>query len=276
MSTAAARWREMLSRGVTGSSDGLIRLMAESLRRGAEAQDPRTTPVFREVLDHLGPERTVADIGAGVGRYALPLAEAGCRVWAVEPSAEMCSHLDQARGERGLEARVQIVAGAWPGARVPPVEVALASLVIHFSREPVAFLRAMDAAATRRCVLSIHVEDPAPSELRELWATFHPDRPAPRRPRFADLYPLMIEEGITADVRIVEATTRTNDFWTNLDQVRQALAVLLQIERDEAACAHLTELLAARLRPAEDGRLSFRLPQVREAVVSWMPRAGPG
>lgn len=277
MNTALARWRELVASDGGASSNGFIGLMAQGLLRTAATQDVRQSPAFRDVLNHLGPERTVVDIGAGVGRYTLPLAEDGCRVWAVEPSGEMRAHLGRALAERAPRGRVQVVAGVWPGAMVPVAEVALASFVIQFSADPIGFLRAMEEVATHRCVLAIHVDDPEPAEIQRLWAAFHPERPAPRRPRLADLYPLMLEEGIVADVRIAQATVGPGEyFWASLDQLLPPLAALLQIEGDAAAQAHLADLVAAHRGSAGEDGLRIRLPGVREAVVSWTPSGGPG
>ena len=76
--------------------------MMEGLRSSQDSRDAKDTPVFQEVLSHLGPERTVVDIGAGVGRYTIPFAESGCHVWAIEPSKPMQAHLLQALAAKQL------------------------------------------------------------------------------------------------------------------------------------------------------------------------------
>ncbi|NMP21563.1 class I SAM-dependent methyltransferase [Sulfobacillus harzensis] len=151
--------------------------MAEALRR-QPASDYRDHAITHEVLKSLGPQRTVVDIGAGIGRFTVPLAEADCDVWAVEPSAIMREQLAQAVGASPAASRIHTVPEIWPTAAVAPVEVALAAWVIHFSAAPRAFIRAMEAVATRRCVVAIPVEHRW-AALQDLWARFHPDRPAP-------------------------------------------------------------------------------------------------
>ena len=153
----------------------------------------------------------MVDIGAGIGRFTVPLAEADCDVWAVEPSAVMRDHLAQAVGASPVASRIHTVPELWLAAEVPPVEVALAALVIQFSPASRAFIRAMEAVATRRCVVAMHVE-PRWVGQQDLWALFHPDRPALAPPVFRDLYTLLWEEGIVANVRVVEEPPRS-DCW---------------------------------------------------------------
>jgi len=77
--------------------------------------DPRRTG--EEALDALvaliEPGDRWLDIGAGAGRYALPLAIRAREVIAVEPSASMRNALRMGKEEHGL-ANLRIVPGTWP------------------------------------------------------------------------------------------------------------------------------------------------------------------
>lgn len=208
----------------------------------------------------------MVDIGAGIGRFTVPLAEADCDVWAVEPSAVMRDHLAQAVGASPVASRIHTVPELWLAAEVPPVEVALAALVIQFSPASRAFIRAMEAVATRRCVVAMHVE-PRWVGLQDLWALFHPDRPALAPPVFRDLYTLLWEEGIVANVRVVEEPPRS-DCWRDPQTVFDGMANLLDLST-EAQRAQLATLLRARIAAPQDGVIA---PRRRLAVVSWTPR----
>lgn len=271
MGQAAARWSELVSaRHRTGGMPGGAGRMAQNLRE-AGRRDMTRTPVFSTVIEACGPDRTVLDIGAGPGRYTLPLAKAGCRVWAVEPGEVMRQYLEEDRQRLPAEAagRIQVVAGAWPQARsaIPEVEVALASLVVHFSADAVGFLQGMQQAATRRCVLAIRVGQMEPLAAR-LWPVFHPERPAPLQPVLADLLAVMREMDIHPDVQEHEAVRAYGGRYASRQEARARLASILHLE-SEADLARLDAKLQEALVPDGDG---WRTGEpVREAVVSWAP-----
>ena len=79
--------------------------------------DPRRTG--EEALDALlslaRPTDRWLDIGAGAGRYALPLALRVAEVIAVEPSASMRNALRSGKAEHGLD-NLTLVGAAWPDA----------------------------------------------------------------------------------------------------------------------------------------------------------------
>lgn len=152
--------------------------MMEGLRSSQDSRDAEDTPIFQEVLSHLGPERTVVDIGAGVGRYTIPLGEIGCHVWAIVPSQPMQAHLLQALAAKRLAVAVHTLPGFWPDVVVPVAEVALAAFVIHFSLCPREFVQAMEAAAIERCVVAIHV-DPMFSRTNDLMESLSSGSPHP-------------------------------------------------------------------------------------------------
>ena len=62
---------------------------------------------------------TWLDIGAGGGRYALPLARSVREVVAVDPSAAMLEVLRDGMREHGI-ANVRVVEGRWPAVEISP------------------------------------------------------------------------------------------------------------------------------------------------------------
>ncbi len=104
------------------------------------------------VLDALiSPGERVLDIGAGGGRFAVPLARKGCRVVAVEPSEAMRRTLAGAAAEAGVELEVHPV--GWPAAGWSiDADVSLAAHVCYDIAEVGPFLDAMERHTRRLCI----------------------------------------------------------------------------------------------------------------------------
>ena len=155
-------------------------------------------------------------------------------MWAVEPSEQMRVYLEEDRGALppDASARIRVVTGNWPEvqAEVPPVEVPLASLVIHFYADAAGFLEGMGRAATRRCVLAIRAGQMEPLAAR-LWPLFHPDRPAPAQPVLRDVLAVMEEVGLHPDVQ-THAPARPYGRYPSREEARSRLAAMLRLESD--------------------------------------------
>ena len=130
--------------------------------------DPTRTdePVLVELLATLRPGDTWLDIGAGAGRYALPLARAlaasGGSVTAVDPSLGMLGALRETAAEHDIR-NVRVVEGRWPEV-AHEAGVADVALIAHVSYDIAAigpFVRAMERAARRQCVAVLMERQPS-------------------------------------------------------------------------------------------------------------------
>lgn len=121
--------------------------------------DGHADPLLRFLLERLRPGETLLDIGAGTGRYALPLALQGIRVVAVEPSPSMRAGLEAEMEANGVT-NVEVVDGTWPLDAPPRADVVLAAHVLYGVRDIERFVLAMHACARRACVLAHGVRAP--------------------------------------------------------------------------------------------------------------------
>jgi len=231
-------------------------------RRAAELNSARD-PLLRVLAEGVSKDDSALDVGAGAGRYALPLASLAGRVTAVEPSPGMRAALAGALAERGVES-VSVVAGTWQEAVVEPHDVVMCAHVLYFVADVVPFIEKLDTAARRACYIYIRVEG-REEPLLPLWEELA-GGPFPSEPGFADLYPLLLSLGIRANVRLTppEGGGGYPDLDEALGQARLQLGLTLdQHEHDGRIREFLREHLVER-----NGRLSFPT-RMQSAVVWW-------
>ena len=112
--------------------------------------DPRRQdePALDALRALARPEDNWLDIGAGGGRYALPLALLVREVIGLDPSAGMLGVLRQGMSDHGIS-NVRIVEARWPSADPIRADVAMIAHVGYDIEEIGPFLDAMEAAAER-------------------------------------------------------------------------------------------------------------------------------
>ncbi|HET7704407.1 MAG TPA: methyltransferase domain-containing protein [Candidatus Limnocylindrales bacterium] len=235
--------------------------------------DPRRTG--EEALDALlaiaDPDEVWLDIGAGAGRYALPLALRVAEVIAVEPSASMRNALRTGKAEHGLD-NIRIVGAAWPDALAelgePPVaDVALVAHVGYDIEAIGPFLDAMDRAASRLCVAMLTDQSPA-SVADPFWPIVHGMERVPL-PALPELLELLRARGRSADVVRVERAPRTFDSFDGLATfLRRQLWITEDGEKDQRFRAALTEMARER---DDDGWTLVTPPVGAIGIVTWRP-----
>lgn len=227
---------------------------------------PEEDPFFRHVVAAVTSDSTVLDVGAGTGRHTLALAKHVRSVTAVDPSQAMLDLLREDVAEHGLD-NVRVVQSEWMTADVPAADVVICSHVLYPIDDVASFVRRLDEHAKQRVFIYLRV-DPLATDIG-LWREFY-GVPLQSQPVFADLYPLLVQIGIVADVEIVEH--RFSWTFATLDeavvQVRNALCLR---EDDAEASEKLRSLLAERLVAWPDGRLGPRIESARSAILSWAP-----
>lgn len=237
--------------------------------------DPRRTG--EEALDALlalaDPDEVWLDIGAGAGRYALPLALRVAEVVAVEPSASMRNALRTGKAEHGLD-NIRIVGAAWPDALAelgePPVaDVALVAHVGYDIEAIGPFLDGMDRAASRLCVAMLTDQSPA-SVADPFWPLVHGMERVPL-PALPELVELLRARGRTADVVRVERAPRTFDSFDGLATfLRRQLWIDEGGEKDQRFRAALAEMARER---DDDGWTLVTPPVGAIGIVTWTPPA---
>lgn len=253
--------RSLVERVRKQAPDDFYRATADWFRPGAEPP-----PELDALLEIARPDDTWLDIGAGGGRFALPLAPVVGEVVAIEPSAAMRAALGDAIAARGV-GNIRILELRWPpgpGAGVPVADVALAANVLYDQEDARAFIEAIEAHARRSCAVILRERAPStPDET--IWQDLYGEPAAPL-PAADDFIGLLSGSGRPHEVRRFEAA---RSFKLSLNEAhamaRQLYWVRPGSERDE----HLRVLIAERYGDHR-GMIEYR-PAGRAAVITWQP-----
>ncbi|MBV9170401.1 MAG: class I SAM-dependent methyltransferase, partial [Chloroflexi bacterium] len=220
-------------------------------------------PTLEALLSLVRPDDTVLDIGAGGGRYALPLSLACREVIAVDPSEGMLRVLQESIDEHAVS-NVRVVHGRWP---VPGLsgDVALIAHLGYDVENIGPFLDAMEAAANRLCV-AVLLEQPPPREADLLWPVVHGVSRAPL-PALPEFLALLLARGRLFEVRLVDRTPQTYD---TPDGALVWLRGQLWTAPGSAKDLLLQRLLSERVQQ-KDGRYALSWEPVHVGIVTWQP-----
>jgi SAM-dependent methyltransferase len=262
-----ALWRTLASRDIQASEEGVAQ-MVERWRNVARRLDeggPRTPDVLLDyILEQLAPDMTVLDIGAGIGRWTLPIAKRVAHITAVEPLEAMRQVLSERAAAHGI-ANLEVVGTPWLAAEVPPHDITIAAHATYATVDLVGFVRKMETCARRTCYLALRVpaSDGVVGELAErIHGCWHDS------PNFIVGYNLLLAAGYRPNVLMEPEVTRA---WQDpsLD------AALLRAKRhlhlhDATHNATIREVLCRRL-VLLDG--SYRWPDGMCSALIWWRRA---
>ncbi|MHB8891957.1 MAG: class I SAM-dependent methyltransferase [Candidatus Limnocylindrales bacterium] len=238
--------------------------------------DPRRTdePTLEMLRAMAAPDESWLDIGAGAGRYALPLALRVREVTAVEPSAGMRRALRAGIDEHGLT-NVRVIAGTWPEAMellapLPAADVALIAHVGYDIEEIGPFLAGMEAATRDRCVAVLTDRSPA-SVADPFWPLVHGEERV-ALPALPDLLELLHARGCETEVVRVERLPRSFD---SVDALTAFLRRQLFITEGGEKDLHFRAILPDRIIHRDGAWTLADRPTGAIGIVTWRsPTAG--
>lgn len=236
--------------------------------------DPRRTdePALEALRAVAEPAETWLDIGAGAGRYALPLARIVREVVAVEPSAGMRRALRTGMAEHGID-NIRVIPGTWPEALeelgdLPAVDVSLIAHVGYDIERIGPFLDAMEAATRRHCLAVLTDRSPA-AVADPFWPLVHGEERV-SLPALPDLLALLRARGRQPEVTGVERGVRS---FESVEALTSFLRRHLFIAEDGEKDRHFRAILPDHVRRHAGGWTLARPPAGSLGIVTW--RVGP-
>jgi SAM-dependent methyltransferase len=252
------------------------REQVERIRQGEEAddfyapvtarfvEDPRRTgdAVLDALLELAVAGERWLDVGAGAGRYALPLALRVAEVVAVEPSAAMVAALRAGMAEHGIR-NLRVIEDRWPPSADPPsADVALIAHV-GYDVAPIAlFLDALEGAAGR-CVAVMMDTSPA-AYAAPFWPIIHGEERVPL-PALPELVDLLRARGADPQVRHLPRPVR---HWPDRASLLTMLRQQLWIPNGGAAEAELIAAAEESAIAVADG-VGLPEPDGVIGIVAW-------
>ena len=213
---------------------------------------------FLKILEpYLSPHKTLIDVGAGAGRHATPLAARLEWVTAVEPSEGMRSHIPPREN-------MTVIASTWEDAEVAPADLVICSHVMYGVADPVPFIDKLQKAARERVFVMMR-ETELPHVAAEMRRRFIGEA-GPRLPRFSELFMLLLQIGVAADVDFIRYPIVTR--YASMDEALADSRALYGEGWDEARARGL---LAELLRREGDD-LVFEGGVALSGVAHWQPQ----
>jgi SAM-dependent methyltransferase len=272
--SAFERWRSLVERRreqMDAAYEQLRRTSADFWTKRADSYQRRlgvvdeSDPIVRRVFELLPDGGSVLDVGAGTGRFAVPIARHAGSLVAVEPSEDMAVHLRENVRNAGLE-NVELIERDWLAveAELPAADVALCAHVLYPHAELERWLRTLGGHARVAVVLALMADWGEPPVLLDLWRRFHGE-PRVLQPSHFDAYAALYELGIPANVDVYEVGSVMARF-ESLDEAVAAMREHLLLPETPDTDAVLRDALYQHLVTAEGG---LSLQSRRIAAVVW-------
>ncbi len=229
--------------------------------------DPRRTddPSLNALLDLARPDDVWLDVGAGGGRYALPLALAVREVVAIDPSPSMLTALAEDAVAAGVE-NVRVIEARWPMSDPPTGDVGLMAHVGYDIAEIGPFLDQLESCSARLCV-AVMGESAMTMAATLFWAEIH-NEPRVPLPALPELLVVLTARGRVPEVHLVDRTPPT---FASLEEALAIARRQLWVGEGTAKGERLRQLVG-QTATERDGRYAFEWQPTKIGIVTWSPR----
>jgi SAM-dependent methyltransferase len=207
------------------------------------------------------------DIGAGGGRYALPIALHVKELIAIDPSPAMLSALTEDAATNQIE-NCRVIESRWPMPDPPHADVALMAHVGYDIAEIGPFFDQMEGCANRLCV-AVMGASAMQTTGALFWRPVHGEERV-RLPALPEMVTLLLARGRLPEITLVDRVPPT---FATFDEAVDTARRQLWLRRGSAKDEKLTRL-ARDVVTEREGRFAFDWAPTKIGIVSWTPR-GP-
>ncbi len=251
----AAHWRDLVEARSAQAGGGSPH-WGEGRARGFAFSTRGEPDPFVEFLEPwLKPSHTLLDVGAGIGRHVVPLADRLDWVTAVEPAQAMRERIP------ALD-NLTLIGSTWEDAEAAPAHLVICVSVLYSIADPVPFVEKLERHAQERVFVALRDSvQPHPAELMG-------GEPRIRQPRLRDCYLLLREMGIKPDVTMYERAVsfRFESLEAAVEECRMRLGPIWDEHAGPA-------WLRSNLRPEPSGSLTYEGGPLAAGVLHWKPRS---
>lgn len=235
--------------------------VAESFR--AEARR-RGDPVLDHLLTLVLPQETWLDVGAGGGRYTLPLALQAQRMYAVEPSSGMREVLRASADKEGIH-NLEVFDERWPmpESTVPLADIGFISQVGYDIPEFAAFLDQLETHSRRMCIAVLFERSPI-AYFAPLWPRVHGEQRV-LLPGLGEFMTLLFARGRRPELKGIRIPARVFD---SLDALCQASRRPLWVGEGSSEDQRLSKVIEELAQPINGGFTLDGRPRYL-GVVTW-------
>jgi SAM-dependent methyltransferase len=234
--------------------------------RGIDDAASTPPPGLEAIVERLERHHTVLDVGAGAGRYAVPLSRAVRHVTLVEPSPAM-AQLAREQLERLDRGNWTLVEREWlEAADLDPASAVLLANVLNPHEDIEAWIdKALSLA--RGWLFIVHGSIPEVTPHMQRVATaLHGEERVPQ-PGISHLIPALHNMDIYPDVVMFER--RFARSYADAVEAAREIASTLLIEPTEDALGRIRELIEPELRERPDGRVAPPAVTAPHALLIW-------
>jgi len=155
-------WRELVTKKLHPKTEKLV----ERYKGHGHNRKERPDSLLEFVLKVVDVNDTAIDIGAGTGRWTIPLAKTIRSVTAVEPTSGMAEMLKENLDNAGHR-NVEVLSQTWEDA-IPSIhDIVVCAHGMYASADLASFVRKIELFSRKRCYLAIRLP-PADGILSEL------------------------------------------------------------------------------------------------------------